>query len=68
MDLAKLVPVDFFLPGCPPPAGRIKAVLQALLAGASLFSKGMRYDLDEAACGLLMMRQTSAGERVDLVE
>jgi NAD-reducing hydrogenase small subunit len=29
----ELVPVDFYLPGCPPPAGRIRAVLQDLVAG-----------------------------------
>jgi NAD-reducing hydrogenase small subunit len=28
-----VVPVDFYLPGCPPPAHRIKAVLQALVEG-----------------------------------
>jgi NAD-reducing hydrogenase small subunit len=28
-----VVPVDFYLPGCPPPAPRIRAVLEALLAG-----------------------------------
>jgi NAD-reducing hydrogenase small subunit len=28
-----VVPVDVFLPGCPPPADRIRAVLEALLAG-----------------------------------
>jgi NAD-reducing hydrogenase small subunit len=27
------VPVDFYLPGCPPPAGRIRAVVEALLKG-----------------------------------
>jgi NAD-reducing hydrogenase small subunit len=27
------VPVDYYLPGCPPPADRIRAVLEALLAG-----------------------------------
>jgi NAD-reducing hydrogenase small subunit len=28
-----VVPVDYFLPGCPPPAPRIRAVLEALLDG-----------------------------------
>lgn len=28
-----LVPVDLYLPGCPPPAPRIRAVIEALLAG-----------------------------------
>jgi NAD-reducing hydrogenase small subunit len=28
-----VVPVDFYLPGCPPPAPRIRAVLEQLLAG-----------------------------------
>ena len=28
-----VVPVDFYLPGCPPPAARIRAVLEQLLAG-----------------------------------
>jgi NAD-reducing hydrogenase small subunit len=30
-----IVPVDLFIPGCPPPASRIRAVLEALLAGRS---------------------------------
>jgi NAD-reducing hydrogenase small subunit len=29
----QVVPVDFFIPGCPPPAERIRAVLQAYLNG-----------------------------------
>jgi NAD-reducing hydrogenase small subunit len=29
----QVVQVDFFLPGCPPPAERIRALLQPLLAG-----------------------------------
>ncbi len=29
----RVVPVDFYLPGCPPPADRIRAVLEDLLAG-----------------------------------
>ncbi|MCS6851960.1 MAG: hypothetical protein NZ700_12420 [Gemmataceae bacterium] len=28
-----VVPVDFYLPGCPPPAARIRKVLEALIAG-----------------------------------
>ena len=31
--LHAVVPVDVYLPGCPPPADRIRAVLQALLDG-----------------------------------
>lgn len=33
LPLHEAVPVDFFLPGCPPPAARIKAFLEELLAG-----------------------------------
>lgn len=29
----KVVPVDFYLPGCPPPADRIRQVLEGILAG-----------------------------------
>jgi NAD-reducing hydrogenase small subunit len=29
----QVVPVDYYLPGCPPAAGRIRAVLESLLAG-----------------------------------
>ena len=29
----EVVPVDFYLPGCPPPAARIRAVLESLLNG-----------------------------------
>ncbi|MGP0068230.1 MAG: oxidoreductase [Isosphaeraceae bacterium] len=30
-----VVAVDFYIPGCPPPASRIRAVLEQLIAGAS---------------------------------
>jgi NAD-reducing hydrogenase small subunit len=33
LPVHQVVPVDFYLPGCPPPAPRIRAVLQALLDG-----------------------------------
>jgi NAD-reducing hydrogenase small subunit len=33
LPVHQVVPVDFYLPGCPPPAGRIRAVLESLLAG-----------------------------------
>lgn len=35
-----VVPVDFYLPGCPPPAPRIRAVLEALLAGQTPVLEG----------------------------
>jgi NAD-reducing hydrogenase small subunit len=34
MPVHQTVPVDFFLPGCPPPAERIKCFLSQLLEGA----------------------------------
>lgn len=33
LPLHQVIDVDFYLPGCPPPADRIRAVLQDLLAG-----------------------------------
>jgi NAD-reducing hydrogenase small subunit len=33
MPVHAVVPVNFYLPGCPPPAGRIRAVVEALLNG-----------------------------------
>jgi NAD-reducing hydrogenase small subunit len=35
-----VVPVDFYLPGCPPPASRIKAVVEALLDGKTPVLEG----------------------------
>ncbi len=35
-----VVPVDFYLPGCPPPAPRIRAVLEQLLAGMPAHLEG----------------------------
>ena len=31
----QVVPVEFFLPGCPPPAARIRAALEQVLAGGA---------------------------------
>jgi NAD-reducing hydrogenase small subunit len=33
LPLHEAVPIDYFLPGCPPPAARIKALVGPLLAG-----------------------------------
>ena len=33
LPVHEVVPVDFFLPGCPPPAARIKSFLEELVAG-----------------------------------
>ena len=35
-----VVPVEFYLPGCPPPARRIRAVLEALLDGREVVLEG----------------------------
>lgn len=35
-----VVPVDFYLPGCPPPAARIRAVLEQVLAGQAPHLEG----------------------------
>ncbi len=42
MPLHEAVPVDFFLPGCPPPAARIRAFLEELLAGRTPHPSGER--------------------------
>ena len=33
LPLHQVIPVDLFVPGCPPPAPRIRAVLEPLLQG-----------------------------------
>lgn len=35
-----VVPVDFYMPGCPPPAPRIRAVLEQMLAGKAPHLEG----------------------------
>jgi NAD-reducing hydrogenase small subunit len=41
----EIIPVDYCLPGCPPPAGRIKALLTQLLQGkeAQLTGEQIRF-------------------------
>jgi len=36
----EVVPVEIFLPGCPPSAGRIRMVLERVLAGLSPLPEG----------------------------
>jgi Coenzyme F420-reducing hydrogenase, gamma subunit len=36
----KVVPVDVYLPGCPPPAQRIRALLEQVLAGGDIYLTG----------------------------
>ena len=38
--LHAVVPVDLYLPGCPPPAPRIRAVLEQVLAGGPVHLEG----------------------------
>ena len=40
VPLHAVVKVDFYLPGCPPPAPRIRAVLEQLLAGEPVHLEG----------------------------
>ena len=40
LPVHEVVPVDFFLPGCPPPAARIKAFLEDLVAGKAARAAG----------------------------
>ena len=40
LPLHEVIPVEVWLPGCPPPAPRIRAVLEALLAGETPVLEG----------------------------
>jgi len=45
LPVHEVVPVEFHLPGCPPPAGRIKALLQQVLEGRvpALVGKDLKF-------------------------
>jgi NAD-reducing hydrogenase small subunit len=36
----QVVAVDYYMPGCPPPADRIRAVLESLLQGKPPYLEG----------------------------
>ncbi|MFM7676183.1 MAG: oxidoreductase, partial [Synechococcus sp.] len=40
LPLHEVIPVDFFLPGCPPSAARIRAFLEPLLRGETPVQQG----------------------------
>jgi NAD-reducing hydrogenase small subunit len=42
MPVHEVVKVEYFLPGCPPPAGRIKALIEPMLIGAKPKLEGMQ--------------------------
>ncbi len=42
LPVHQVVPVDYYLPGCPPPADHIRAVLEALVAGQEPHLEGMQ--------------------------
>ncbi len=41
LPLHQVIPVDFFLPGCPPPSARIRALIEGLLNGTPQLSGSM---------------------------
>ncbi len=48
--LADVVPVDYFVPGCPPQTPQIKAVLEAIVSGAELPPRGAMLGAGDTTC------------------
>lgn len=68
--LADVVPVDVFVPGCPPPAGKVGDLLDAVLRYAedgTLPPAGAWLASDRALCSECPRNQTRKAERIEAI-